>query len=106
MTNPNSAWEHFPNATFATFNSMLGMTTKYERDYDDGDLPSAANWGGRFRSYLDNGLNYSVNYFYAYDSNPSLNMHWEDSEHRRETGGRQVQSPLAGHPGASRSATR
>jgi hypothetical protein len=79
VSKPNSAWEHFPNATFATFNSMLGMRTKYDRDYDDGDLPSDANLGGRFRSYLDNGLNYSVNYFYAYDSNPSLNMHWEDS---------------------------
>lgn len=79
VTSPDSAWEHFPNATFATFNSMLGMRTKYDRDYDDGDLPSDANLGGRFRSYLDNGLNYSVNYFYAYDSNPSLNMHWEDS---------------------------
>ena len=78
VNKPNSAWEHFPNASFATFNAMVGMNTKYDRDYDDGDLPSAANWGGRFRSYLDNGLNYSVNYFYAYDSNPSLNMHWEN----------------------------
>ncbi len=78
VTNPNSAWEHFPNATFATFNSMVGMTTKYERDYDDGLVPSAANAGGRFRSYLDNGLNYSINYFYGYDPNPSVNMHWED----------------------------
>jgi len=84
VTAPNSAWEYFPNATFATFNAMVGMTTQYDRDYDDGDLPSAANWGGRFRSYLDNGLNYSINYFYAYDSNPSLNMHWEDSNTGQE----------------------
>ena len=77
VTKPNSAWEHFPNATFATFNAMLGMTTKYERDYDDREV-SAANAGGRFRSSLDNGLNYSVNYFYGYDPNPSVNMHWED----------------------------
>lgn len=75
---PNSAWEHFPNATFATFNSMLGMTTRYEREYDDDDVPSEANIGGRFRSYLDNGLNYSINYFYGFDANPHLNMHWED----------------------------
>ncbi len=78
IDNPNSAWEHFPNATFATFNSMVGMTTEYRRDYDDDAMPSEANFGGRFRSYLDNGLNYSVNYFYAYDPNPSLNIHWED----------------------------
>jgi len=79
VAKPNSAWEHFPNATFATFNSMLGMNTRYEREYDDDFLPSAANFGGRFRSSLDNGLNYSFNYFYGYDSNPSLNMHWENS---------------------------
>lgn len=76
---PNSAWEHFPNATFATFNSMVGMNTRYERAYDDDFLPSEANFGGRFRSYLDNGLNYSVNYFYGYDANPHVNLHWENS---------------------------
>ena len=78
VTAPNSAWEHFPNASFATFNAMLGMTTEYRRDYDDDVLPSEANFGGRFRSYLDNGLNYSLNYFYGFDANPHLNMHWED----------------------------
>jgi hypothetical protein len=78
VSKPNSAWEHFPNATFATFNAMLGMTTRYERKYDDDFWPSDANFGGRFRSYLDNGLNYSFNYFYGYDANPSLNMHWAD----------------------------
>jgi hypothetical protein len=78
VTRPDSAWEHFPNATFATFNSMLGMTTRYERKYDDDFMPSGANFGGRFRSYLDNGLNYGFNYFYGYDANPSLNLHWAD----------------------------
>ena len=78
VTAPNSAWEHFPNATFATFNAYVGMTTEYRRDYDDDFLPSEANLGGRFRSYLDNGLNYSVNYFYGYDANPHVNIHWED----------------------------
>jgi hypothetical protein len=78
VANPNSAWEHFPNATFATFNAYVGMTTEYRRDYDDDFLPSEANLGGRFRSYLDNGLNYSVNYFYGYDANPHVNIHWED----------------------------
>ncbi|MCB1923573.1 MAG: RNA polymerase-associated protein rapA [Gammaproteobacteria bacterium] len=83
VTAPNSAWEHFPNASFATFNSMVGMNTRYERDYDDGDVPKDANFGARFRSYLDNGLNYSVNYFYGYDANPHLNLHWENSRGER-----------------------
>jgi len=79
ITNPNSAWEYFPNATFATFNAYVGLTTEYRRDYDDDFLPSDANLGGRFRGFLDNGLNYSINYFYGFDPNPSLNIHWEDS---------------------------
>jgi len=79
VSNPNSGWEHFSNATFGTFNAMLGMNTRYKRDYDTGVIPDDANLGGRFRSSLDNGLNYSVNYFYAYDSNPHLNMHWENA---------------------------
>ena len=83
VAEPNSAWEHFPNASFATFNAMVGMNTRYERGYDDDDIPSEANFGGRFRSYLDNGLNYSVNYFYGYDSNPHVNMHWENSSGER-----------------------
>lgn len=78
VADPNSAWEHFPNASFFTFNSMVGMKTRYERAYDDGELPSEGNIGGRFRSYLDNGLNYSINYFYAYDPNPHVNIHWEN----------------------------
>ena len=83
VTNPNSAWEHFPNASFATFNAMVGMNTRYERAYDDDVVPSDANVGGRFRSYLDNGLNYSVNYFYGYDANPHVNIHWENSRGER-----------------------
>ncbi len=83
VADPNSAWEHFPNASFFTFNSMVGMNTRYERAYDDDEIPSAANFGGRFRSYLDNGLNYSVNYFYGYDANPHVNVHWENDRGER-----------------------
>jgi hypothetical protein len=83
VSNPNSAWEHFPNATFATFNAYVGMKTEYRRDYDDDLIPEDANLGGRFRSYLDNGLNYSVNYFYGYDANPHVNIHWEDPKSGR-----------------------
>ncbi len=83
VTNPNSAWEHFPNASFYTFNAMVGMKTRYERNYDDDFLPSDFNAGGRFRSYLDNGLNYSFNYFYGYDANPHVNLHWENDSGQR-----------------------
>lgn len=59
------------------------MKTRYERNYDDDFLPSDFNAGGRFRSYLDNGLNYSFNYFYGYDANPHVNLHWENDSGQR-----------------------
>jgi len=74
-TNPNSMWEYMPSATFATFNTYVGMTTQYKRLHDD-DVD--ANFGVRFRNTLDNGLNFGVNYLYAYDPNPVVNIHWED----------------------------
>jgi hypothetical protein len=94
-SNRTSAFEHMPMATFATFNTFSGniifadlgfgvqpagvpgtsATTSYHRDYPDSE---EANFGTRFKDSLDNGLNYSVNYFYGYDSNPAVNLSWHD----------------------------
>jgi hypothetical protein len=73
-SNPDSTWEYMGQASFATFNTYVGMTTRYERKDSDG-----ANFATRFRNTTSNGLNYSLNYAYAYDSNPVVNIHWEDS---------------------------
>jgi len=90
--NRTSAFEHMPMATFATFNTFSGQvvdfgggqifgvpgtsaTTSYHRDYPSDSNP---NFGARYRDSLDNGLNYSVNYFYGYDANPSVNLDWYD----------------------------
>ena len=78
----SSAFEYMSNATFATFNSFTafnpdnptglgGIETEWKRDYGD-----APNVGGRFRSSLDNGLNFSLNYFYHYSSNPTIDLSW------------------------------
>ncbi len=73
--NPDSAWEYMPNATFATFAAFTGMTTRYQRDYpSDSDV----NLGIRYRGNLDNGFNFSLNYLYAYDPNPAVQIHWAD----------------------------
>jgi len=75
--NPSGAtsmFEYMPNATFATFNTFDGMSTQWVED--DPDEPNA---GFRFKSSLDNGLNYSLNYFYHYNANPDLTMSWHDS---------------------------
>jgi hypothetical protein len=75
-SNPNSTWEFMPDATFATFNAFQGMSTRYDRDLPDNT--SDANFGGRYKANLDNGLNFSLNYFYAYDANPAVDIHWAD----------------------------
>jgi hypothetical protein len=80
-SNPNSMWEYMSNATFATFNAFVGMTTKYERlNPDDENL----NLGGRYRTSFDSGLNLSLNYLYAYDPNPVVQIHWEDPSSGQE----------------------
>ena len=85
-SNPTSAFEYMANATFATFNTftqwtgapgasgITGIGTQWKRDYDN-----TPNLGGRFRSSLDNGLNYSLNYFYHYSANPAVDLSWHDA---------------------------
>lgn len=94
VVNPNSTWEFMPNATFATFNAFRGMTTRYKRDLPDRD--SNANFGGRYKANLDNGLNFSVNYFYAYDANPSVDIHWADPVTGERLQVRQTQNGIGG----------
>ena len=98
--NRTSAFEHMPLATFATFNTFSGnvsggfgvpgtsATTSYVRDYPDAYEP---NFGARFRDSLDNGLNYSVNYFYGYDANPAVDLSWHD-----RTTGEELEQVFAG----------
>ena len=71
VQNPNSAFEYFPDTSFGTFDSFVNLDTQYIRDYpDDANL----NYGFRYKAYTDGGTSYSLNYFYAYDSNPSVNI--------------------------------
>ncbi len=82
----SSAFEYMPNATFATFNTFAGnlgtggtldsINTSYKRDYPDDENMNA---GFRFRGSTDGGFNYSLNYFYHYSANPTVNLSWHDS---------------------------
>jgi len=85
-SNPTSAFEYMPNATFATFNTFTtmnqdgtfsGATTSWKRDNPSSYEPNA---GLRYRSSMDNGLNWGVNYFYHYSANPEINMSWHDAQ--------------------------
>jgi hypothetical protein len=78
VTNPNSTFEYMDQAAFSTFAAFVNMQTEFRTSNMPKDLDS--NLGVRFKNALDNGLNYSVNYLYAYDSNPYIDLHWEDAD--------------------------
>lgn len=73
-SNPTAAFDYMGGTAFATFNDFVGMTTEYRQDHPDGE----ANLGFRYKAATDSGMNYSLNYLYAYDSNPIVNLSWED----------------------------
>ncbi|MCW8963697.1 MAG: hypothetical protein OQL16_07855, partial [Gammaproteobacteria bacterium] len=93
--NPTAAFEYMSNATFATFNTFAGnnnpnfaggsgaaafthgsMITTYKRDYPDDD---EGNFGVRYKDTTESGLNWSVNYFYNYDPNPTVDLSYHDA---------------------------
>lgn len=73
---PDSVFEYMPNATFATFDSFVNATTSYRRDYPNEWEP---NLGIRYKNILGDDINFSLNYLWHYDPNPSVEIHWENS---------------------------
>jgi hypothetical protein len=81
--NRTSAFEHMPNASFATFNTFAGAgfagnsaRSAYVVDRPDSE---DANFGFRFNTLTSGGFGYSLNYLYAYDPNPHIDLSWHDS---------------------------
>ncbi|MCB1866381.1 MAG: RNA polymerase-associated protein rapA [Chromatiales bacterium] len=72
---PNNPFEYMSQASFTTFDTFNGATSEYRRNYPTHENPDV---GFRWRQSTDSGLNFSVNYFYHYDHNPSVGIHWED----------------------------
>ncbi len=76
--NPVSAFDLMGLTVFQTFTSFIGMNTEYRREYDT-DPFSDTNLAFRYKNSTDGGTNFSLNYAYRLDSNPYVEMHWEDS---------------------------
>jgi hypothetical protein len=72
-TDPDATFEYMSAATFATFDTLGSISSEY-RVTD----PSGQNVGLRYKGATNNGINYSLNYMNGYDTNPSVDMHWED----------------------------
>ena len=75
ISNPNSMFEYMGDTTFATFDTFVNMKSEYRKDYPSN---SDANIGLKFNNSTSNGVNYSINYLNGYDTNPIIDLHWED----------------------------
>lgn len=73
---PTDAFSHLDQTLFGTFTNFIGMTTEYRQDHPDGE----GNFGIRWKNSTEGGTNYSINYLYAYDPNPVVELSWEDQQ--------------------------
>lgn len=74
--NPTSMFDYMGDTSFATFDTFVGMKTRYVRDLEDNDFDNG-NIGLRYSGATDGGLNYTFNYYYHYDNNPVIDVSWE-----------------------------
>jgi len=72
----DSTFEYMDRTTFSTFDSFVNAKSQYRYDMpSDGDV----DYSMRYKNTLDDGTNYSLNYSYAYDKNPIIDLDWRNS---------------------------
>jgi len=72
-SSPSYVFSYMPDATFATFDAFVNMKTKYIVDHDNSPVI-----GYRFKNTTRNGINYSLNFSHGNDTNPYVDMEWQD----------------------------
>jgi len=74
--NPTSMFEYMDRTSFGSFAAYSGAGSRFAYDMpDDAD----ANLGLRYKNTTEDGMNYSLNFSYAYDPNPVIDLHWANS---------------------------
>jgi len=72
----NSVFELMDRTPFATFDAFAGAKSQYVLDMPkETDL----DYSMRYKNTTEGGTNYSLNYSYAFDKNPVINLGWYDS---------------------------
>jgi len=72
----DSTFEYMDRTTFSTFDAMVNAKSQYKYSMPTGgDL----DYSMRYKNTLDNGTNFSLNYSYAYDKNPIIDIDWRNS---------------------------
>jgi len=74
-TAPDSMFEYLHQTSFSTFDNFVDMTTSYVVDHDTNQPTLAA----RFKNTTSDGLNYSFNAMHGNDTNPFVEMQWQDA---------------------------
>jgi hypothetical protein len=76
---PKFTFEYMNLASFATFDTFARAQSEYRKELEEDD----ANFGFRFKQETDFGVNYSLNYYYNQNPNPSVEIFWEDQSGNR-----------------------
>jgi len=63
-----------PETTFGTFDTFTNMKSKYVVDHDD-----RATVAARYKNTTSDGLNYSFNVMHGNDTNPYVDMEWQNT---------------------------
>jgi len=80
--NKNDMFDYMGDTLFETFYSFQNMTSTYRQDHENSEF-SNHNLGLRFKSTAFDSLNYSLNYYYHWENNPFVDVHWEDTAGNR-----------------------
>jgi hypothetical protein len=78
--NPTATFEYMSAASFATFDTLGQISSEYRLNHPTG---ADSNVSLRYKNSTTDGINYSVNYMNGYDTNPSVDMHWESDTGNR-----------------------
>jgi len=77
VANPDSMFEYLHLATFGSFDAFVGMDSVYRVKHDD---ESNGNVGFKYKNSTPDGLNYSFNYLNHLDTNPYIDLSWENQD--------------------------
>jgi len=72
----DSVFEYMQNTTFGTFDAMANAKSQYIYDMPDDQVDVSM----RYKNTTENGTNFSLNYSYAYDKNPIIDIDWKNAE--------------------------
>ena len=71
---PDYVIAYMPDATFATFDAFVNMKSKYIVDHENEPVI-----GYRYKNTTKSGINYSLNFSHGNDTNPYVDMEWQDT---------------------------